>query len=71
LKPSFFKSNCFCISMPGTPKKVGKSADIVWVRSTTLLKLRCAVGWAWAGMPAAAKAAAVAPPKKPRRLSAR
>ena len=38
LKPSFLKSYCFCSSMPGTPKKVGKSGDMVWVRSTTPLK---------------------------------
>src|SRR5215475_7996102 len=67
-------SNCFCISIPGTPKKVGKSADIVWVRSTTPVKLRGV--WAAAGVAGAADAAAnpaaSAPVrrKKPRRVSA-
>ena len=66
--------------MPGTPKKVGKSADIVCVRSTTLWKLRAAAAagtagaWAAAGAAAmAAKPAAAAPVvrKNPRRVSAR
>src|SRR5579859_4281887 len=55
--------------MPGLPMKVGKSGDMVWVRSITLVKLR-GVSAATAGAPLAAKPAAAAPVKKPRRLKA-
>src|SRR5215813_6940321 len=67
-------SNRFCISIPGTPKKVGKSADMVWVKSTTPVKLRgvCAATGAAAAADAAANPAASAPVrrKNPRRVSA-
>src|SRR5260370_18129165 len=68
LNRSFLKSNSRCISMPGLPMKVGNSADIVWVRSTTLLKLL--VSAAGAGTAAAANPVAAAPVKKLRRLKA-
>src|SRR5258707_948808 len=68
LNRSFLKSNSRCISMPGLPRKVGKSADMVWVRSTTLLKLL--VSAAGAGTAAAANPVAAAPVKKLRRLKA-
>jgi hypothetical protein len=48
--------------------KVGKSGDIVCVRSTTLLKLLDSA--ARAGTAAAANPAATAPPKNPRLLKA-
>jgi hypothetical protein len=48
--------------------KVGKSGDIVWVRSTTLLKLR--VSAARAGAAVAANPVAAAPLKKLRLLKA-
>src|SRR5262245_29850298 len=55
--------------MPGSPRKVGKSGDMVWVRSTTRVKAR---GAACASPVAAAVAAklAAAPLKKLRRDSA-
>src|SRR5262249_2919632 len=56
------------ISMPGLPMKVGKSADMVWVRSTTLVKLLACVGLAVAAV--AANPAAATPLKKRRRLKA-
>ena len=57
--------------MPGTPKKVGKSGDIVWVKSTTEVKLRAGAAPAISGAIAVApKEAASAPLKKPRRESA-
>src|SRR5258708_31881352 len=68
LKRSFLKSNSRCISMPGLPMKVGNSADMVWVRSTTLLKLL--VSAAGAGAAATANPVAAAPVKKLRRLKA-
>src|SRR5580704_68101 len=55
--------------MPGLPLKVGNSGDMVWVRSTTVVKV---LGAATAG-PATAVAAnpvAAAPLKKPRRVNA-
>src|SRR3984893_1289548 len=54
--------------MPGLPKKVGKSADMVWVRSIALVKLRRGASAARQG--AAANPAAAAPLKTPRRVSA-
>src|SRR5215468_11196679 len=68
LKRSFLNSNSRSISMPGLPRKVGKSGDMVWVRSTTLLKLL--VSAAGAGTAVAANPAAAAPVKKPRLLKA-
>jgi predicted RecA/RadA family phage recombinase len=59
------------ISIPGTPKKVGKSGDMVWVKSTTEVKLRAGAAPAISGATAVApKEAASAPLKKPRRESA-
>ena len=64
-------SNFFSISMPGTPKKVGKSGDMVWVRSTVAVNLRAGAAAAMSGATAAAaKETAAAPLKKPRRESA-
>src|SRR5260370_28874299 len=54
--------------MRGLPRKVGKSAVMVWVRSTTWLKLRFSA--AGAGTAAAANPVAAAPVKKLRRLKA-
>jgi hypothetical protein len=71
LNPSFLKSNFFSISIPGTPKKVGKSGDMVWVRSTAEENLRAGAASAASGATAvAAKPAATAPVKKPRRDNA-
>ncbi len=65
-------SNFFSISMPGTPKKVGKSGDMMWVKSTVPVNWRTvALACAMSGATAvAAKEAATAPLKKPRRESA-
>src|SRR5215471_18946464 len=68
LNRSFLKSNSRCSSIPGLPMKVGNSADMVWVRSTTLLKLLASD--AFAGGAGATNPAAAAPLKKPRRLKA-
>src|SRR5580704_8129835 len=56
--------------MPGLPLKVGNSGDMVWVRSTTFVKLR---GAAMATLPDTAVAtnpAALARAKNPRRVIA-
>src|SRR5437667_7124987 len=55
--------------MPGIPKKVGKSGDMVWVRSTTDLNWRGAASLAVGATALAAKPAA-APLKNRRRVSA-
>src|SRR5438552_16606284 len=59
------------MSMPGAPSKVGKSRDIVWVRSITDLNFRGAGALCAGGTAEATKPAAAAPLKNPRRLSAR
>src|SRR4029077_3123373 len=55
--------------MPGLPLKVGNAGDMVWVRSTTVVKL---FGAAIAGLatPAANPAVAAGALKKTRRVSA-
>jgi hypothetical protein len=65
------RSNFFSISIPGTPKKVGNSADMVCVRSTVEVKLRAGAAAAICGAAAvAATDAASAPLKKRRRETA-
>src|SRR5258706_11672825 len=62
------KADTRCDARPGLPMMVENSADMVWVRSPTLLKLRVSAGGA--GTAAAANPVAAAPVKKLRRLKA-
>jgi hypothetical protein len=62
--------NFFSISIP-TAEEVGKSGDMVWVRSTAEVNLRAGAASARSGTIAVAvKPAATAPLKKPRRDNA-
>src|SRR3954452_7518644 len=62
--------NSRCISMPGLPLKVGNSGDMVWVRSTTVVKLFGAAVAVPPATPVAANPAAAADLMKPRRVTA-